>query len=528
MALSTGIKWLIGGAAAAAAVGIAVAASKSSTPATTPGAPPPAAGQWTIVQGERYRVTLSIVGGLNGAIDFTSAVQTALNLVEPGAYRVASSSVVNGNLVYVVDALAPTHVETAAGFASLQNMPGAQQVASVEDLGPSPVGALGPAPTPGGGTTPVVAPLPPGPAPPAAGGVILTPGQPYTITGPIDPNLPGPAFAASVQAGLSGAGATGPNWTGVQVTLGGSTFSATATYSGPPQVVSASTLPPGWTVTPGTVAAPPTPATSSAAQWVANGASDLPAGARVRVTVPLSAYVAVDPNAQPTLGGLRERFAAFIAQPNTLFSSALGPPFVWSPGDALPTDWPIDDANAVPTPSATTTGFHFEFVNTFSTPISALDLRASMWGGASGPAPDVWIAQGQGQAAATRSSTLTWSNAPTLSPGDHVRASLHPTDLLTLVGFLFAGASSPAPFSDNSCATLLGVVELSAFHALVGPGGVLAWCGIDFLPPDWPAQTGDDLSTQYHIEFRYTGASAIQTASLPLPILAFVASGLGA
>jgi hypothetical protein len=502
MALSTGIKVLLGGAAAAAVVGIAALASASKPAAPAP-APPPGPGPSpppaTLKAGERYLVTQTAAV----AVPVSVAVAQALfDQIAPGAIRVASITQVSPTVVtMVIDASKDLPIVLPPTM-------------TLQDLGPSPA-------LPGSPSPPMVSPPPPSATP--AGGLQLTPGQTYTITGPADPNLPGPAFAASVQAGLTMAGGqVGPLWQNVQVSVSGQAFTATGTYVGPVQSVTPSTLPVGWTVTPG---GSPAPAPSSAS-WAPNGASDLPARARVRATVPLSAYVALDPNAQPSLSGLRERFAAFIARPNTLFA-AIGAPFVWSPGDALPADWPLSDANAVPTAGFTTTGFHFEFVNPFDTPISLADLRASIWSGASGPVPDVWIAQGTGQATAVRASSLTWDAAQTLSPGDHVRASLQPGDLMTLVGALSAGAANPLPYRDNSCATLLGVVEQTAFHAIVGPGGVLAWCGLDFLPPDWPGADAN-VGASYHIEFRFTGASPVNVSALPIPITAFRARGLGA
>jgi hypothetical protein len=506
MPLSTGIKLLLGGAAAAAVVGIAALASASKPAAAPPGPTPPAGPSpppGTLKAGERYLVTQTAAVAVPVTV---LQAQGLFDAIAPGAIRVVRINQVSPTIVTMtIDAV--------------KNLPIVlPPTMTLQDLGPSPPG----------GAPPLVSPPPPSasPPPPPAGGLTLTPGQTYTITGPVDPNLPGPAFAASVQAGLTMAGAqAGPQWQNVSVSVSGPTFTATGTYAGPVQQLSPTTLPPGWSVTPG--GAPATAPASTSATWAPNGASDLPGRARVRATVPLAAYVGLDPNAQPSLSGLRDRFAAFIARPNTLFA-AIGAPFVWSPGDALPADWPLSDANAAPSASFTTTGFHFEFVNPFDTPISLADLRASIWSGASGPAPDVWIAEGSGQAPAVRVSPLSWPPAQSISPGDHVRANLLPSDLMTLVGALSAGAANALPYHDNSCATLLGVVEQTAFHAIVGPGGVLAWCGIDLLPPDWPSGGAVDPGAAYHVEFRFTGASPISVGALPIPITAYVASGLGA
>jgi hypothetical protein len=270
---------------------------------------------------------------------------------------------------------------------------------------------------------------------------------------------------------------------------------------GMPPIVSPPPAPP--------VVPPVAPPAGPQATWVYQRKADIPARARVRVTIAQSNYTwAGAAVGQP---GDRERFANFIAQPHTLFAQ-YGMPFVWGPQDALPTDWPADDPNATPS----VTGWHFEFLSPFDTPLAYSTLLAAI----GLPGADVWIfGPGMSPAAATRTSSVLWQPATGLVPGDHVRATLAATDLAA-----FATALA-VPSPDNSCNTLFALVAQSSFLDVVGHGGILVWCGLDGLPPDWP--TPDDPSAN-HFEFRFLAAQSMQVAALPIPFSVWIARGNGA
>lgn len=144
------VKVWIGFALAAIGIGAIAAASSSSSkpaPAPVPTGPLP----WTIKQGERYRVTVTTSttpsggGGFNSAIDWTPIVQAGLDAVAPAEYHVVSSTVplaTPGSLVFVVDALGPTHNEPSGSFTSFQ-YPSPMTVTTIDDLGLTPPATAG-------------------------------------------------------------------------------------------------------------------------------------------------------------------------------------------------------------------------------------------------------------------------------------------------------------------------------------------------------------------------------------------------
>lgn len=443
--------WIGLAVAALGIAGIAAAANSSSSPAPGP-APTPGPAPWTIKQGERYRVTVTTptlgagsVGGFNSLVNWTPVVQAALDAVAPGDYHVVSSAVpVAGSLVFVVDALGPTHVEPSGTFTSF-TFPSPLSVAAIDDLGVSPPATAG-----------LVAPPPPAAAPVAAPPAVALPSAAAPVTSPVPaaPSAGGPTAAQLAAA---------------------SNFSFL---------------------------------TGGSAQWVQG--QPVSAGGRGRVTIPA--------NSAPTT---RDNFVKWIQTSSlpSLFGNAL---FVWAPGDALPPDWPLDDANA-------STGWHFEFVSqNASQSIAASDIAAAMSAGA--PYVTLWSAQGSGPAQLTRPIVLNWNPVTQLDPGAHVRMTIAASDLAAAAQAVgMTGVISGGP---SACSGFLQLVQFAAFDVLVTNGSplVLIWCGVDFLPPDWPAT---DSLTDYHLEFRVLpvagGGSSPPIASLPFPVLgAWAAQGPGA
>jgi len=116
---------------------------------------------------------------------------------------------------------------TAAQLASV-SLPAT--VTKVEDLGPSPVGAV----------------RPPGVPPTATPGTVnLVQGAGYNLSGPADPNQPAGSVTSSIEQSLM----SGGQWTAVNVSVtnGGANFAGTGTYTGP---TGAYPLPAGWSITP--------------------------------------------------------------------------------------------------------------------------------------------------------------------------------------------------------------------------------------------------------------------------------------
>lgn len=537
---------------------IAAASSSKPTPAPAPTGPAP----WTIKQGERYRVTLAAPvggGGFNPAFDWTLVMQAALTANAPGEYKVVSTTVVpaSNNLIVVVDALGPTHVEQNATFTTFTSfpLPTPFTVVSVEDLGPTPGAAASlPSPTaapptaaPSPGNAPAGAPsptaTPPAAAPtPTASGTssvswTMTQGERYQVT------LTAPAFGGFnaqnnwtpvVQAGLD---SVAPG----QYSVASSTVDASQNLVFSVDVLGPTRVEPGSTFTsfqfptpvsvvsvedlgPTPAAAPAAPSaggptaaqliaasnfsflTGGSAQWV-QGPS-VSAGGRGRVTIPASSAPAT-----------RDHFIQWVQTstlPN-LFGNAL---FVWAPGDALPPDWPTDDPNAA-------TGWHFEFVSqNASQSIAAADIATAMNAGPSYVA--LWSAQGTGPAQITRPIVLNWDPVTELVPSAHVRMTVAQSDLATIAQAVgMTGVISTGP---SACAGFLNLVQFAAFDQTVTNGSplVLTWCGVDFLPPDWPP---DDQLGEYHLEFRVLPSSGTPApiSNLPFPILgAWQAQGPGA
>ncbi|MGH2997688.1 MAG: hypothetical protein ACRDNM_00150 [Gaiellaceae bacterium] len=252
--------------------------------------------------------------------------------------------------------------------------------------------------------------------------------------------------------------------------------------------------------------------------------ANLQAGMRGRVTLTAVAYgqlVGVGFGPGGRLGW--ESFLGGAPGLSSLIGVAL---FAWAPGDALPPDWPADDANA-------DTGWHFEFVYRNASVAITSAVMATALGAPAGSVA-VWTAHGVGPALQTRATVLTWPTSDAVNPGgspggqfnpgDHVRMSIAPTDLDAIASAVgYQGTTI-----GQSCNALLSMIQQTGFDQLVtgGTPHVLAWCGVDFLPPDWPPT--DNLDN-YHLEFRYQGGSPLVVAGLPFPVqAAFIAQGAGA
>lgn len=112
-------------------------------------------------------------------------------------------------------------------------------------------------------------------------------------------------------------------------------------------------------------------------------------------------------------------------------------------------------------------------------------------------------------------SAATWARATTIKPGDRVRFSLAQADLNVI-----AQAMGVAP-DITGFETIMMSPEVAT---VLGSSQKIGYAPGDKLPPDWPS---DDpkASAEYHAEFIYAGAAPIAVSSLPLPVLAWVASG---
>ncbi|MGH2997689.1 MAG: hypothetical protein ACRDNM_00155 [Gaiellaceae bacterium] len=186
MAWSTATKWAIGGAAALVGVAIAAIAANASAP---PAAPPPAGGStYHLISGERYRVTIT---GSNGLPPVSAtAMQAVLDAGAPGAFRIVSATpgATNPNsIAFTIDTLASYAMPDATFKSPFQGSgTPATITVIVDDLGPSPVGAMRPPTT----TPPTTSPTttPPTTTPPAG---TPPPATPPAGSGP--PNQGGPS-----------------------------------------------------------------------------------------------------------------------------------------------------------------------------------------------------------------------------------------------------------------------------------------------------------------------------------------------
>lgn len=421
---TSSVKVWIGLGLAALGIAAIAGAASSSSPSPTPPTPPTPA-PWTIKQGERYRVTVAAAApGFNAAINWTPIVQIALDAAAPGDYHVVSSVVPlpAANLVFVVDALGPTHIEPSGTFTSF-SFPSPLTVLSIDDLGPSPpttAGLVSPAAPP----SPAVAPPPPAPGSPVA--------QPSPVplpspAAPVTSPTPSPAAPAPAAPAPSAGGPTAAQ------------LQAASNFSF---------------------------LTGGSAQWVQG--PGVSANGRGRVTIPVN-------SAPATLA----HFVQWVQTSSlpSLFGNAL---FIWAPTDALPPDWPADDPNAGPG-----AGWHFEFVSqNASQSIGAADIATAMNAGPS--FVTLWSAQGSGPAQLTRPIVLNWQPVTQLDPGAHVRMTVAQSDLATiaqavgLTGVVSGGAAACSSFLQ--LVQFAGFDQL----VTNGSPLVLIWCGSDFLPPDWP------------------------------------------
>lgn len=313
--------------------------------------------------------------------------------------------------------------------------------------------------------------------------------------------------------------------------LGPSPTAATGPTAPPP--ISTPPLPPAVS-TPPPVSTPPVgvppimpPATDVQTgqnrTWLASGTATYvpmtqagaPAGSRIRFTLTDDVYrAAVGVGFGP---GGRLGFANFVGSSGLVQQETGVPIFVWAPGDALPPDWPADDAHAAD-------GWHVELLyRNASLVLTPPMIPAGL--GVHDAGVSSWIAQGQGPTKATGAGALSWTaSSGTIQPGDHVRLSFAPADLYTIANAVgFTGA-----ITGPSCTGFLLLVAQSGFDQVVTGGGanLLAWCADDLLPPDWPPT--DDLGN-YHLETRYQGSGPLAVASLPFPVAgAWIAQGVGA
>jgi hypothetical protein len=119
---------------------------------------------------------------------------------------------------------------------------------------------------------------------------------------------------------------------------------------------------------------------------------------------------------------------------------------------------------------------------------------------------------------------VLWIATSTIAPGARVRLSLAASDFATIAQSLgltidFAGWQN----------LLASAAVQSAIHA----SSLLAWAPVGGamlpapLPADWPA---DDVgaASEYHAELVYGGTVPLSTATLPVPVLAWVAKATGA
>lgn len=140
---------------------------------------------------------------------------------------------------------------------------------------------------------------------------------------------------------------------------------------------------------------------------------------------------------------------------------------------------------------------------------------------------------------ATGGGGLLWVRATTINPNDRVRVSVAASDLQTLAQSL--GVAVPAASDWAGMGALWQqVLASSQLQSVIeATGGVQAWwpspptqtntsgMAPSALPTDWPTDDPAE-SSEYHAQFTYGGAAPVTVASLPIPVLAWVAKGTGA
>ncbi len=152
--LNERVAWMVGLAAGGAALvcGIAYVATRpssaaSTTPTTGPTSAPtpvstsaPNTVPTAVQHGERYQVTANAPSGL-GAYATQSAMQSALDQIAPGEFKIASVTVTGASVVVVVDVVGPSIPMPALVTADVAAILAQGVSFSVADMGPTPSGA---------------------------------------------------------------------------------------------------------------------------------------------------------------------------------------------------------------------------------------------------------------------------------------------------------------------------------------------------------------------------------------------------
>jgi hypothetical protein len=285
------------------------------------------------------------------------------------------------------------------------------------------------------------------------------------------------------------------------------TGSGTAPPAAPPGTTPPAT-PPGTTPTPGAPSAP-------GQNWVAATSAGFLSRVRWTMTQAQAAALvgaAAPPTRESVAAALTATWMQQILQSRLLF--------VWGPNDQLPTDWPMDDAFNVEILYGI--GYAPRLTSGASAPaLSIADLKA--YGvGVSG----MWVPSGL-LATPSSTSSLTWTKADVLNPGDHVRAEMPSVNWLVI-------NQSLGNVADAACLSYLLILNAAApYAALLGTSSILPWCPGDVLPPDWPGLGNDPTglappATEFCLEFRYAGAPGLAVSTLPGAPTAWVAKGVGA
>ena len=476
------------GLAAALGVGLAIASS-TSTPA------PPGGSPWLLTQGHRYKVTLSAG---TGAANFSTLNPSAI-LSIPNVSYVANSLQLSGGgagsfqafASYLIDYTGPTQNEPASVF--LIGAGGAVDV-TLQDLGLSP-SQTATATGPSSSTA-----IPPG---------ATSPGGP--TTGPFGGY--GPPYQPPASGG---AGGTAPP--------AGSTPTSSTPTLGPAPTNPPTTSPTPATPTPPNYAQTPTgspgswqPATSAPFLW----------GARWTMTPDqVSAFVASTGGTGNPLDMSNPKAARASFEQTLLLQRVQGILqsrvfFVWAPGDAVPTDWPPDDAHIAD-------GYHVEIVYgigyataTASIPNPPALAPATLQNQVGLRMTGFWT-QTQGPGQTLTRGDIFYYPATQINAGDLVRASFSAADIqqLTYQIAIQPGIAGAGP-NLQCTAFFLYANDPGNFASVYGTAGMLAWCPNDQLPPDWPPDDAQAAS-EFHLQFR---AGSTVTAFLMPSTQVWVAQG---
>jgi len=95
-------------------------------------------------QGERYQITAAAPAGTLGAYGTQSTMQSAIDQIAPGQFKIASLTVSGTNVVVVVDVVGPDYTVPALVTADVAAVLARGISFTVADMGPTPAGAAVP------------------------------------------------------------------------------------------------------------------------------------------------------------------------------------------------------------------------------------------------------------------------------------------------------------------------------------------------------------------------------------------------